>query len=126
MQPSCRQPPFAGAWPLLTGMSNGEKNFSLAVSKEQSASLRLLDFPLLFLTVYGKMNHLTHLHKWTGNLGINNMTSWNAMAAHDIAGVTHAADLLFAKPTGRKILASEGKGAPRLLACLLETGACLH
>lgn len=38
------QPLVAETWPLLTGMSTGEKNFPLAVAIEPSASLRAFGF----------------------------------------------------------------------------------
>lgn len=42
-------------------------------------------------------------------MGINKATSWNARTALGIVSGTHAAGLLFAEPTGRKTLASEGR-----------------
>lgn len=49
-------------------------------------------------------------------MGINNTTSWNAMTALGIASITHAVDLLFVKPTGRKTLASDGRGRTSALS----------
>lgn len=64
-------------------------------------------------------------HKWTGNLGINNTTSWNAMAAHAIARATRAANLLFARPTWRKLLATEGRRRTQALSlCWRQESLC--